>query len=161
DARVIRFRTFSKAYGLAGLRIGYAVAHPDTALSFDRIRNHFGVSRVAQHAAIAALEDSTYLANVQDKVAEARAGIARIATDNGLSPLPSATNFVTIDCGQDGNYARAVLAGLIDRGIFVRMPGVAPLDRCIRVSAGHPEDLAAFASAMPAALTDAKTSSGQ
>ena len=155
DRRVIRFRTFSKAYGLAGLRIGYAVAHPETALAFDRIRNHFGVSRIAQQAAIAALADGAYLASVAADVAAARDAIARISVENGLAPLPSATNFVTIDCGRDGDFARAVLAGLIEQGIFARMPGVPPQDRCIRVSAGRADDLAAFAAALPAALANA------
>ena len=82
----------------------------------------------------------------------ARDRIAAIARDNGLTPLPSAANFVAIDCGRDGNYARAVLKELIARDIFVRMPGVAPLDRCIRVSAGTDDDLAAFAEVLPQAL---------
>ena len=74
---------------------------------------------------------------------------------NGLVPLPSATNFVTIDCGRNGAYAKRILDGLIARGIFVRMPGVAPLNRCIRVSAGTEADLATFAEALPKALADA------
>jgi hypothetical protein len=61
-----------------------------------------------------------------------------------------------IDCGRDGDFARRVLQGLIARDIFVRMPGVAPLDRCIRVSAGQPADLAAFAAALPEALEQAR-----
>lgn len=72
-----------------------------------------------------------------------------------MVPLPSATNFVTIDCGRDGVYAKRTLDGLIARGIFVRMPGVAPLNRCIRVSAGTEKDLAAFAAALPEALVTA------
>ncbi len=156
DRCVIRFRTFSKAYGMAGLRIGYAVAHPETALAYDRIRNHFGVSRVAQEAAIAALGDQAFLQGVVRDVAAARTEIGRIAQAHGMSALPSATNFVAIDCGRDGDFARAVLQGLIERDIFVRMPGVEPMDRCIRVSAGKPEDLAAFAKALPGALADAE-----
>ncbi|MEM7056958.1 MAG: pyridoxal phosphate-dependent aminotransferase [Pseudomonadota bacterium] len=152
DHRLIRFRTFSKAHGMAGLRIAYAVTHPDTAKAFDRIRNHFGVNRVAQEAAIAALGDQDHLAYVQREVAAARDRIGAIAAENGLTALPSATNFVAIDCGRDGDYARAVLAALIDRDIFVRMPGPAPLDRCIRVGAGTPADLDAFAAALPEAL---------
>ena len=155
DARVIRFRTFSKAYGMAGMRIAYAITHPDTALAFDRIRNHFGVSRIAQEAAIAALGDQAHLEGVIRDVAEARDEIGRIAAAHGLTALPSATNFVAIDCGRDGDFARKVLAGLIERDIFVRMPGVAPQDRCIRVSAGRPADLEAFAAALPGALADA------
>lgn len=155
DPRVIRFRTFSKAYGMAGLRIAYAITHPEIAKAYDRIRNHFGVSRMAQQAAIAALGDTAHLADVVRQTAEARAELSRIAGENGLTALPSATNFVTMDCGRDGDFARAVLAGLISRGIFVRMPGVAPLDRCIRVGSGRPTDLAAFATALPEALAEA------
>lgn len=156
DARVIRMRTFSKAYGLAGLRIGYAVTHADLAAAFDRVRNHFGVNAMAQVAARAALADQAHLAWVQARVAEARAQIARIATDCGLRPLPSATNFVAVDCGGDGALARGVLAGLLARDVFVRMPGVAPLDRCIRIGAGTPTDLALLARALPAALAEAR-----
>lgn len=161
DARVIRFRTFSKAYGMAGLRIGYAVTHPDTARAFDRIRNHFGVSRIAQEAAMAALGDAAHLASVLAQTAAARETLAGIARANGLTPIPSATNFVTMDCGRDGDFARAVLSALIDRDIFVRMPGVAPLDRCIRVGAGRAADMAAFAAALPEALAEASASSSQ
>jgi histidinol-phosphate aminotransferase len=144
---VIRFRTFSKAYGMAGARIGYVIAEERVARSFDKIRNHFSVNRIAQEGAIAALGDTEWLAGVIAKVAQARERIGAIAAANGLAPLPSATNFVTIDCGRDGAYAKRVLDGLIARGIFVRMPGVAPLNRCIRVSAGTDADLAAFAEA--------------
>ncbi len=88
--------------------------------------------------------------------AEARARIAGIAAAAGLTALPSATNFVAIDCGGDGEFARAVLKHLIEQGIFVRMPFVAPQDRCIRVSAGTPADIDAFAEALPTALDRAR-----
>lgn len=156
DPRVIRFRTFSKAYGLAGLRIGYAVAAPPIAAAFDRIRNHFGVSRMAQTAALAALGDEAHLAGVQAAVMAARIRICEIAAGCGLSCLPSATNFVALDCGGDGDFARAVLAALIRRDIFVRMPGVAPLDRCIRITVGRTRELDLLAAALPAALTEAR-----
>jgi histidinol-phosphate aminotransferase len=113
------------------------------------------MGRVAQAGALAALADPDWLAQVRAQVLEARQTIAQIARDNGLVPLPSATNFVTVDCGRDGAFARAVLAGLVARGIFVRMPFTPPQDRCIRVSAGTPADLAAFAAALPAALAEA------
>ena len=156
DPRVIRFRTFSKAYGLAGLRVGYAVTAPETAAGYDRIRNHFGVNRMAQAAALAALGDEAHLAHVQAAVMAARIRIGEIAEANGLTCLPTATNFVTIDCGGDGDLARAVLAGLIRRDVFVRMPGVAPLDRCIRVTAGRSRDLELLADALPEALAEAR-----
>ena len=81
---------------------------------------------------------------------------AMIARENGLVPLSSATNFLTMDCRADGEFARRVLAEFLERDIFVRMPGVAPLDRCIRVSLGGATELAAFSEALPAALKAAR-----
>ncbi|HTC09515.1 MAG TPA: pyridoxal phosphate-dependent aminotransferase, partial [Acetobacteraceae bacterium] len=152
---VIRYRTFSKAYGMAGARIAYAIAEASVAKAFDKVRNHFSVNRIAQEGALAALADKAHLASVIEKVARARQTIGAIARVNGLVPLASATNFVTIDCGRDGAYTKRVLDGLIAQGIFVRMPGVAPLNRCIRVSAGTEADLAAFAETLPRVLADA------
>ncbi len=156
DPRVIRLRTFSKAHGLAGARVGYAIGTAPLIAAFDKVRNHFGISRISQAGALAALQDADWLAQVQKRVASARGRLAGIAEGHGLAALPSATNFVTMDCGRDGDFARAVLRGLMARDIFVRMPGVAPLDRCIRVSAGTPADLDAFADALPGALSDAR-----
>ncbi|MDP6953765.1 MAG: pyridoxal phosphate-dependent aminotransferase, partial [Alphaproteobacteria bacterium] len=111
----------------------------------------------AQVAALASLADADHLTNVVAKVAAARERIAAIAADNGLATLPSATNFVAVDCGGDGTFARAVLEALARRDVFVRMPGVAPLDRCIRISAGLDGDLDLLAAALPAALAEART----
>lgn len=155
NPKVLRFRTFSKAYGLAGMRLGYCIGHPDVIRAFDKIRNHFGVTRLGQAAGIAALEDQAHLSGVVAKVAAARQKIAEIARSNGLTPLPSATNFVAIDCGHDGDHARRVLDALVASGVFVRMPGVAPLSRCIRVTAGTAEDLRIFAEELPKALATA------
>ena len=155
DPRVIRMRTFSKAYGMAGARVGYCIGATPLIDAFNKVRNHFGMNRAAQAGALAALDDQAYLRQVQDQIAQARDGIADMATTNGLTCLPSATNFVTIDCGRDGVFAKAVLDGLIARGIFVRMPFVEPQNRCIRVSCGTPEMLKLFASALPDALADA------
>lgn len=152
DPRVIRMRTFSKAYGMAGARVGYAVGASPLIRSFDKIRNHFGVTRMGQAGAHAALLDTEWLVHVQTEVRAARAEIMRIAAENGLHAIPSATNFVAVDCGRDGAFARAVLTALQGQGVFVRMPGVAPLDRCIRISCGRPEDLQVLANALPHAL---------
>ena len=155
DSRVIRFRTFSKAYCLAGMRAGYAISSPLVAGVFERISNHFGMSRLAQAGAVAALADQQYLAQTIDMVEESRTRIAGIAAANGLSVLASATNFVAIDCGRDGDFVRAVLQGLIARDVFARMPGVAPLDRCIRISCAPEREMALFEAALPGALEDA------
>jgi len=156
DPRVIRMRTFSKAYGMAGARVGYAIAAPGLISAFNKVRNHFGMNRFAQAGALAALRDRDWLAHVQKEVATARDRIAGIARDNGLTALPSATNFVAVDCGGDGAFAKAVLDALVDQGIFVRMPFAAPQNRCIRVSCGRPQDLDAFAAALPLALERAR-----
>lgn len=156
EPRVIRMRTFSKAHGMAGARIGYAIGHPDLIAAFDRVRNHFGVNRVAVAGALAALADAAWLDHVREQVAVGRERIAGIAAANGLTALPSATNFVAIDCGGDGAFAKAVLDGLIERGVFVRKPAVPPQDRCIRVTVGRQPDLDAFAAALPEALEAAQ-----
>lgn len=149
---VIRTRTFSKAYGLAGARVGYGIGTPGTVSAFDKIRNHFGMPRLSTEAALAALADQAYLVDVVGRIKAARERIAGIAKANGLTPLPSATNFVAIDAGRDGVYARAIVDGLMEHGVFIRMPGVAPLNRCIRVSTGLSADLDLFEEALPKVL---------
>ncbi len=152
DPRLIRMRTFSKAYGMAGARVGYALGAPELIAAFNKVRNHFGMNRAAQAGALAALQDKNWLAQVQSDITEARVRIDAIAQENGLRTVPSATNFVAIDCGRDGAFAKSVLDALIEKGLFVRMPFAAPQNRCIRISCGRPQDLDAFAAALPGAL---------
>ncbi len=149
---ILRMRTFSKAYGLAGARIGYAIGTLGNAQAFDKIRNHFGMARISVQAALAALKDQAYLAEVIASIGASRERISRIAQSNGLLPLASATNFVTIDCGRDGTHARAIVDGLMEHGVFIRMPGVAPLNRCIRISVGPENDMALLEEALPLVL---------
>lgn len=149
---VIRTRTFSKAYGLAGARVGYTISSPGNASAFDRIRHHFGMNRLATEAALAALRDQDYLRAVVGRIHASRDRIALIAAENGLQALPSATNFVAIDTGGDGTRARAIVDGLMEHGVFIRMPGVAPLNRCIRVSTGPDDAMDLFADALPKVL---------
>ena len=156
DPRVIRMRTFSKAYGMAGARVGYGIAAPDLITAFHKVRNHFGMNRAAQAGALPALSEQAWLAKVLEKIAASRDRIVRIAEANGLVALPSAANFVAIDCGGDGALAKRVLEALIARGIFVRMPFVAPQNRCIRISCGTPEHLDLLEASLPEALAEAK-----
>lgn len=150
--QVIRMRTFSKGYGLAGARVGYAITNPELAVAFDKVRDHFGMGRVGPAGALAAVQDQAWLADVQARTLLARARLSGIARANGLEPLPSATNFVTIDCGRDGDFARKVVTELGRLGVFVRMPGVAPLDRCIRISLGDDKALDIVEETLPEAL---------
>ncbi|KJZ17902.1 pyridoxal phosphate-dependent aminotransferase [Loktanella sp. S4079] len=156
NPNLIRMRTFSKGYGMAGARVGYAIGEADVINGFNKVRNHFGMCRISQAGALAALHDQEWLAHIKSQVSQSREHINKIAADNGLSCLPSATNFVTIDCGQTGDFARHVLAALVEAGIFVRMPFVAPQDRCIRVSCGTDEQMDSLAKALPVALQKAR-----
>lgn len=157
NPQVIRTRTFSKSYGMAGARIGYAIGHEDFISAFDRVRNHFGISRIAQAGAVAALADDDYHDAVRAKIEASRQALYQIAQDNGLMALASATNFVAINCGEDGDFARGVVDHLAAQGIFVRMPSIAPLDRFIRVSCGTPNDMERVAAALPKALAAVRT----
>lgn len=143
---VVRTRTFSKAHGLAGARIGYALGHRDIISGINRIRNQFEVSRLSQVAARASLRDPGYVASVLAEVEAGKQDYKKIAEKHGFSALPSATNFVAIDMG-DATMATRTMSGLAERGVFVRMPGVVPLDRCIRVTVGREADRLLFAEA--------------
>ncbi len=156
DPRVIRMRTFSKAHGLAGLRVGYAIGHRNLIAAFDKVRNHFGVNKLGQVAALAALQDEDWLARTVRRVRASCDEIAAIARDCGLVPLPTATNFVAIDTGRDGAFARRVVEEMRRRGIFIRMAFGPPQDRCIRISAGRPEHLALLRQTLPLALQAAE-----
>ena len=143
DPRLIRVRTFSKAHGMAGARIGYAIAHKDVIRTFDKVRLHFGVSLVAQVGALASLRDSDFVAGVVKAVEEGRRDYYELTSDAGLSSLPSQTNFVAFDFGTS-ERAGAVMNALIERGVFLRKPAAPGLDRLVRVTVGTPEDRAVF-----------------
>lgn len=145
---VLRFRTFSKAYGLAGMRIGVVFGPVEAVQAFNQVRNHFGMNRIAQAAGVAALADADFLEQTINSIATSRARITEIARAFGLHPILSATNFVTIDCGRDAPFAQAVLNGLIARDIFVRKPATPGLDHCIRVSCGPQDTMHLFESAL-------------
>jgi histidinol-phosphate aminotransferase len=153
---VLRMRTLSKAYGLAGMRVGYAIGAAETIKAFDRVRNHFGINRLGQIAAISALADQDYLQDAIGRIVASRDTIAKIARSQGLTPIASATNFVAIDCGRDGAFAQKVLQGLIERDVFVRKPMAPVLDRCIRISAGPAAEMEIFAEALAGTLAALK-----
>jgi len=147
DPRVVRLRTFSKLHGLAGARIGYAVSHRGTIAAFDKIRTHFGTNRVAQAGALAALDDPAFGRQVAAEVARGRDEYHRLARELGLSTLPSAANFVALDF-ESSAVARAVLADLLEHDVFVRMPSVAPIDRCVRITVGTAPERESFAAVL-------------
>jgi histidinol-phosphate aminotransferase len=129
----IVLRTFSKIYGLAGLRIGYGLTTSEIAGYLNRVRPPFNTNSLAQHAALAALEDEEHVTRSrtlnQQEMAVVQAGLETL----GLRPLPSEANFLYVDVGRDG---RAVFEALLREGVIVRH-----LDgRMIRVTIGLPEE---------------------
>jgi histidinol-phosphate aminotransferase len=152
DPRVIRIRTFSKAHGMAGARVAYAIAPAEMVAAFDKIRHHFGVNRLAQEAALASLGDRDFIADVVREVEEGRRDYARIAERLGLKTLPSATNFVALDMGSSARAKATLKLLLEDESVFLRMPGVPPLDRCVRVTVGTSEERQGFAAALARVL---------
>ena len=155
DASTLRYRTFSKAWGMAGLRIGYAVGHPDTVAGFDKVRDHFGVNRLAQVAALASLDEEGFLGRVRRDVREGRARIEALAERHGLTWIESSTNFVAVDLG-DAARAGALLAGLLARGVFVRKPTAPPLDRHVRLGVGTDAETARLEAVFGHALEGAR-----
>jgi histidinol-phosphate aminotransferase len=151
DERTIRLRTFSKAYGMAGARIGYALASREAIATFQKIRNHFGVNRTAQIGALAALEDQTFVERVAAEVAIGREEYHAFGKRIGVRTLPSYTNFVCFEIGTR-QAAEAAMHGLLERGVFVRKPGEPPINGFIRVTVGTPEERAFFYEQLVAAL---------
>lgn len=141
--RVVRMRTFSKAYGMAGARIGYAIAQPRHIATFQKIRLHYGVNRNAQIGAIAAFEDEHYMQSVVREVERGREEYYELARALGRGYKESHTNFVLIDFGS-AVRAKAVMDELLSIGVFVRKPALPPLDGYIRVTVGTSHERAAF-----------------
>jgi len=141
DPRLIRMRTFSKAHGMAGARIGYAIAVPEIISALDKVRLHFGVNLVAQAGALASLDDTGFLERVIAAVEEGRQDYYRLALELGVPAIRSATNFVAFDMGSEAE-ARSLLKLLLDRDVFVRVPGAQPLNRFVRITVGTPQQRA-------------------
>ena len=142
-------RTFSKAYGLAGLRVGYALSHPTVAEILNRVRQPFNVNLPAQAAARAALDDEAHLARarqVNDQgMAQLEAGLRAL----GLDFIPSAGNFISVDLGRP---AAPVYDALLRRGVIVRPVGAYGMPRHLRVSVGLEEENQRFLDALSAVL---------
>lgn len=139
-------RTFSKAYALAGLRIGYLVADPGVVAVLDRLRESFNVNTVALAGAEAALADREHLRRVRAFHAAERAWLAGALGARGMACLPSQTNFLLIDLGGD---AAALEARLFARGVIVRPMGGYGLAHTLRISVGGRADNQRLLDALP------------
>jgi len=141
---LIVIRTFSKAYGLAALRVGYAMSHPVIADLLNRVRQPFNVNQVAQQAALAALDDEAHLARALEINRQGLRQLAQGLDDLGLARLPSVANFIAVRVPQAGAAYEALLrAGIIVRPLAgYRMPDY------LRVTIGLPEQNARFLTAL-------------
>ena len=154
EPRILRLRTFSKAYGLAGARIAYALGAAETVATFDKIRLQYGVNRTAQIGALAALGETAFVAGVVAEVERGRNEYAALGRRLGLGTLASQTNFVCFDLGSRG-AAEAMVEELLRRAVFVRKPSAPPLDGHIRVTVGTAQERGRFAGIFEAALAAA------
>jgi histidinol-phosphate aminotransferase len=153
EDRLIRLRTFSKAYGMAGARIGYALSTQRNVQTFQKIRLHYGINRNAQIGALASLADDEFRRHVVDETARARDEYYRLARALGRGYLESRTNFVCIEM-ETAQRATRVMNELLARGVWIRKPGTPPLDSYVRVSAGTEPMREAFAAALRAVLAE-------
>ena len=149
---VIVSRTFSKAFGLAGLRVGYGLAQRELTDLLNRVRQPFNVSTVAQAAAVAALADEDFLARSYALNLRGMQQLTDAFRALGLEYMPSVGNFVLVKVGA----AAAVYQELLKRGVIVRPVANYGLPEWLRVTVGLPEENAAFLKALPQALAAAR-----
>lgn len=142
---VIVLRTFSKSYGLAGLRIGFGVAQRELISYLHKVRQPFNVNAAAQTAALAVLGDRAYFRETQKVVREGRTFLCREFRRLGLAFVPSQANFVLVDLGRD---SREVSKRLLREGIIVRGMHAYGLPNHIRVTVGRPAQNKRFVRAL-------------
>ena len=141
-------RTLCKAYGLAGLRLGYGIAHPEVADLMNRVRQPFNASAIAQAAAVAALEDQEFVEAAAENNRRGMAQLTAAFAELGLSFIPSFGNFVTVRVGDAAKVDQSLLA----QGVIVRPIAGYGMPEWLRVSIGLPEENARFIAALRRAL---------
>jgi histidinol-phosphate aminotransferase len=146
---VIATRTFSKCYGLAGLRIGYGVSSPELIGYLNRVRQPFNTSRIAQEAALAALGDRDFVAASVAMNREQRAHLIAALTERRLECVPSECNFVLVKVPRRG---AEVVRALLHHGVIVREMDGYGFPEHVRVTVGRPEQNARFLAALDAVL---------
>ncbi|MEW6501008.1 MAG: histidinol-phosphate transaminase [Thermodesulfobacteriota bacterium] len=148
---VVALRTFSKAYGLAGLRVGYGLMHPEIADYLHRVRQPFNVNQLAQVAALAALADDDHYEKTMRLTREGMAWLACEVEKLGCTAFPSQTNFFLIDVKGDGKklYERMLM-----KGVIVRPMQAYGYPTYIRLTVGLPEENARFVKSLAESLAE-------
>ncbi|CAD6551973.1 histidinol-phosphate transaminase [Paraburkholderia sabiae] len=145
-------RTFSKAFGLAGLRVGFAIAQPELTDLMNRLRQPFNVNTLAQAAAIAALNDKPFLQKSAELNAQGYRRLTEVFDKLGLEYVPSFGNFVLVRVGNDDAAGNRVNLELLKQGVIVRPVGSYGLPQWLRVTIGLPEENEAFIAALEKTL---------
>ena len=140
-------RTFSKAYGLAGLRVGYGVAQPELTDFLNRVRHPFNVNTVAQAAAVAALNDAAFLEESYELNRSGMQQLSEAFGSRGLEYVPSFGNFILVKVGDASHVYRK----LLERGVIVRPVGNYELPEWLRVTVGLPDENVRFLQALAVA----------
>jgi histidinol-phosphate aminotransferase len=150
--KVVVLRTFSKIYGLAGLRVGYAVGPAELVTAIGKVRRAFDVNSFAQAAALASLDSPDELARRRAANAEGLVQLERIMRDHGLEPSPSVANFLFAEVGED---SRPLFEQLLREGVIVRPAGGFGAPGAIRVTVGTSEENELFDEALGRVLSAA------
>ncbi len=145
-------RTFSKAFGLAGLRVGFAIAQPELTDLLNRLRQPFNVNSLAQAAAVAALKDEAFLEESASVNARGYRRLTEAFDKLGLEYVPSYGNFVMVRVGNDDAAGQRVNLDLLKQGVIVRPVGNYGLPQWLRVTIGLPAENEAFISALEKTL---------
>jgi len=146
---ILTLRTFSKVYGLAGLRIGYGIGHPTLVAEMNKLRTPFNVTNVGQSAALAALDDTEHVHRSVEINREERKRLYEALRKLGLFPVPSETNFLFIPIGP---HAKSLCDELLLEGLIVRPLGWMGFPEAIRISVGSPDQNTKLLDAMSYAL---------
>jgi histidinol-phosphate aminotransferase len=150
--RVVVLRTFSKIYGLAGLRVGYAVASSDVCAALAKVRRPFDLTTPAQLAAVASIGDGTEIDRRRSVNAIGLGLLEAAVRAHGFQPVPSVGNFVFVETGGDANV---LFERLLHEGVIVRPLTGFGSSTAIRVSVGTPDELGEFAAALGRVLATA------
>jgi histidinol-phosphate aminotransferase len=152
---ILTLRTFSKVYGLAGLRIGYGIGHPTLVAEMNKLRTPFNVTSVGQAAALAALDDREHVQRSAEMNRTERKRLYDELRRFGLNPVPSETNFLFI---QIGPHAKAFADDLLHEGVIVRPLAWMGFPDAVRISVGNPAENNKLLSAVSHTLSAAKKS---
>ena len=150
--RLAVLRTFSKVYGLAGLRLGYALTQPDVRAAAEKVRSPFNTGSLAQAAALAALDDTAHVARSRDHNAREMAFLEERLSGLQVPFTRSVANFILVDTGQDADL---MFASLLKRGVITRSMRAFNFPRSLRVTVGTRQENLRFLDALAQELASA------